>query len=240
VIKVLSSLHTGHYQFQLKNNNLSTDDINLLKKLTYRRYSTRDLFIAIKNQNPNSTITEIEVKNLRAKFKKEELNGENEILQLIQFMEKYKWKYKIDKNKTGKVFSFLFIPTSSQFFIDYFGKIIIIDGTYNTNLQNYTLIQCIGITNTWQTFNLFYCFCYEEKTEDYNWILSSLKELIPSFKPNVVITDRECALTNALQTHFPHAKHLYCICLFFLYYYKFMLLYLSYYYFFLIYYFLFL
>lgn len=143
--------------------------------------------------------------------------GKNEIFQLIQHLEKSKWKYKIDKNKTGRIFSFLFIPLSSQFLMKYFGNVVIIDGTFNTNLQNYTLIQAIGITNTWQTFNLFYCFCYEEKSEDYDWLFSSLKELIPElFKPEVVVTDRECALTKALEKHFPEAKHLFCICLFLL------------------------
>jgi hypothetical protein len=57
------------------------------------------------------------------------------------------------------------------------------------------------------------CFLASEKTEDYQWALNQLKELMGEHgisSPTCIITDRELALINALAISFPLSAHILC------------------------------
>lgn len=75
------------------------------------------------------------------------------------------------------------------------------------------LMNIGGVTGNQQTLSLAICFLSAEKAEDYRWALNQLKELMGEHKislPTCIITDRELALMNSLETTFSSSAHILC------------------------------
>ncbi|KAK9698472.1 hypothetical protein RND81_08G106700 [Saponaria officinalis] len=79
-----------------------------------------------------------------------------------------------------------------------------IDSTYNTNVYKFSLVEMIGMTPTNQNFTIAYAIMEGENKEDYVWILEKLRTLLPDgVSPNVIVTDRELGLMDAIPLVFP-------------------------------------
>ncbi|KAH7866059.1 hypothetical protein Vadar_014998 [Vaccinium darrowii] len=60
-------------------------------------------------------------------------------------------------------------------------------------------------------FSAAFTFMDGEKEDNYMWLLEKLKGMMdPDSFPEVVVTDRELALLNAIARVFPKATHLLC------------------------------
>lgn len=53
-----------------------------------------------------------------------------------------------------------------------FPDVIIIDCTYCTNVENYKILEAIGITSEYSSFYRYHGIMQNERTESYEWILS--------------------------------------------------------------------
>ncbi|XP_060969857.1 uncharacterized protein LOC133037065 [Cannabis sativa] len=85
------------------------------------------------------------------------------------------------------------------------------DCTYKTNRYRLRLLEIVGVTSTEYTFSIAFVFLESEQEDNYTWALDRLKNMMDiDFLPNVVVTDRELALINAIEKVFPVAKHLLC------------------------------
>jgi hypothetical protein len=76
------------------------------------------------------------------------------------------------------------------------------------------LLHIAGVTGANKTFSLAFCFLAEETQPYYKWALECLLNILTSNQiplPGVVITNREQALINSLQTTFPDAYHMLCL-----------------------------
>ncbi|XP_058725673.1 uncharacterized protein LOC131596966 [Vicia villosa] len=72
------------------------------------------------------------------------------------------------------------------------------------------LLETVGVTSTKLTFLVVFANLEHEREENFTWALEKLKELFSLEKllPKVVVTDREFALMNAMESVFPDASHL--------------------------------
>lgn len=86
-------------------------------------------------------------------------------------------------------------------------EVLLLDCTYKTNRFNLPLLNMIGITGLRTTFNLVYAFIQTEQEGDYTWVLQQLRRALPIL-PQIMVTDRELALINAIGEVFPNAIHL--------------------------------
>ncbi|KAH7848462.1 hypothetical protein Vadar_003019 [Vaccinium darrowii] len=72
-------------------------------------------------------------------------------------------------------------------------------------------VENVGVTSTEMTFSMAFAFMDGEKEDNYMWVLEKLKGMMdPDSLPEVVVTDRELALMNAIARVFPKATHLLC------------------------------
>ena len=58
-----------------------------------------------------------------------------------------------------------------------------------------------------------FVFLSGEKKEDYNWAIDAFQEVIKEYsieEPISIVTDRELALINCLDSRFPKSRHLLC------------------------------
>ncbi|KAK9725451.1 hypothetical protein RND81_05G144500 [Saponaria officinalis] len=87
-----------------------------------------------------------------------------------------------------------------------------IDSTYNTNTYKFPLVEMIGMTPTNQNFTIAYAIMESEPKEDYVWMLEKLRTLLPNGEsPNVIVTDRELSLMDAIPLVFPCSRNILCV-----------------------------
>ncbi|XP_028118210.1 uncharacterized protein LOC114315790 [Camellia sinensis] len=79
----------------------------------------------------------------------------------------------------------------------------LLDGTYKTNRYQLPLFEIVGVTSTYMTFSVAITYLQTERVDNYAWVLQTLRDLMDNgVLPEVIVTDRELALTNPLTTHF--------------------------------------
>ena len=96
--------------------------------------------------------------------------------------------------------------------LNLFPIVLVMDCTYKTNKYRQPLFQIIGITSTDLTFAVGFSYMESEKTDNYRWTLEKLKVLFSKqdIFPQVILTDRELALMNAIEIVFPHSVNMLC------------------------------
>lgn len=72
------------------------------------------------------------------------------------------------------------------------------------------LLEIVGITSTLKTFAIAFAFMAKETTDHYSWVMKRLRHLCRRRTPDVIVTDRELAVVNAINEVFPTVKHLLC------------------------------
>ena len=86
----------------------------------------------------------------------------------------------------------------------------LLDCTYKTNKFGLPLLNVVGLSSVYKTFTACFVFLRSETVEDYAWALERFRELV-TVEPQVLVTDRELALMNAIQDIFPKTKNLICV-----------------------------
>jgi hypothetical protein len=75
------------------------------------------------------------------------------------------------------------------------------------------LLNFCGVTGNKKTIQTALCFLSGEKEEDYKWAITQFKEILKRNSiplPLCIVTDRELALMNALETVFPKVVYILC------------------------------
>lgn len=92
--------------------------------------------------------------------------------------------------------------------------VILMDCTYSTNYFDMTLLNIIGNTGMNKTVHLAQAFLNRETFNDFLWTMTELKKLLTKHGipfPQVIFTDRDLALSNALEIVFPSIPALLCL-----------------------------
>lgn len=86
-----------------------------------------------------------------------------------------------------------------------------LDCTFNTNRYAMPLLEAVGATSTDKTFTIAYAFMGGEEMNNYVFVLQFIRRLFVSSPfPNVIVTDREYALMNAVRFVFPESRRHLC------------------------------
>jgi hypothetical protein len=89
--------------------------------------------------------------------------------------------------------------------------VLLLDCTYKTNRFRMPLLNLYSVTGSKKTIQTALCFLSSEKEEDYEWAMTQFKELLEKNSihwPLSIVTDRELALMNALETIFPEVVYI--------------------------------
>jgi len=80
-----------------------------------------------------------------------------------------------------------------------FGTVFLLNCIYKTNKFDMPLLNVVGITSTYVTFNAGFTFLHAENEEVYAWVLEQFSKVMT---PKVLCTDRELALMNGIAQSF--------------------------------------
>ena len=165
---------------------------------------------AVKASNENKLIIPQDIYNYRKQWRIQQLNGLFPLQALLQKLHDTEYFYRYRKNDANQITGLFWAHPVSIQLLRAFPHVLLMDCTYKTNKFKMPLLNVIGITSTFKTFNVCFCFMTAETEEQYMWAVEQLKVLLHERMPTVVATDREIALMNAVRNVFPSTKNVLC------------------------------
>ena len=173
--------------------------------------SPKKIYAALKQSNPDSTFTKQHIYNNITKDNIAFLRGRSPTQAFLEELDNSEWIYAL-RTENSKI-SCLFIthPHSIEMSRRYH-KVLLMDCTYKTNCYKMPLLDVVGINCFNKTFFSCFVFLSEETTENYVWALKQIKHEIFAGTPcpQVIATDRELALMNAIDQVFSTSKNILC------------------------------
>ena len=90
-----------------------------------------------------------------------------------------------------------------------FPYVVLIDSTYKTNKYKMPLIEFVEMTSAGKNFSIAFYFAVREDEVSYTWMLQRLVLLMTRYT-EVIVTDNEKALVNALSVVLPSVPYMLC------------------------------
>ena len=107
---------------------------------------------------------------------------------------------------------FFIHPTTVTMWKQY-PNVLLLDYTYKTNRFNMPLLNICAISRNNKVIQLRLAFLLGETKGDYTWAIRQLRNIMATSsiqEPVSIVTDRELALINCIDTLFPESTHLLC------------------------------
>ena len=145
------------------------------------------------------------IHNEIGKARKELLDGRTPIVALYEVLQDGNWFLRLSADNNGEIVGLFMAHPISIAMARRFSTIFMMDCTYKTNKYKMPMLNIIGISSTFSTFNVGFAFLKAETEESYCWALRALAEIAV---PEVVT--RELALLSAIRIVFPNTKNLLC------------------------------
>ncbi|KAH6789587.1 hypothetical protein C2S51_004593 [Perilla frutescens var. frutescens] len=206
---MLSCERSGHYRAPKK-----TIQVNGLYMLfvvitTIHWHST---WKALQKSFSQNRLTIKTIYNIRHKHRYLEHAGRSQMQYLLGKLEEHGYyQYTRRCQQTDTIKDLFYAHPMSMQLLRAFPNVLLMDCTYKTNRYRLPLFEIVGITLTNMTFSIACAYLESEKEDNYTWALTVLKGLMDQRNLlNVIITDREIALINAIQTTFPNSHHFLC------------------------------
>ena len=176
----------------------------------------RKIKAVLLQQDPDALYLQKDIANERARLRRQHLNGllptQAALLALDTYNQEagsgpdlnpgYIYTHYVNESTGQLDYIFFMHPASLATLRDNY-DIIMIDCIYKTNKYNMPLCHLTGRTSTGKTFDIGYCFVANEREETYNLIIADITQIftdhISGKKPEVLVTDKETALKNALR-----------------------------------------
>ncbi|KAE8179523.1 hypothetical protein CF328_g9452, partial [Tilletia controversa] len=156
-----------------------------------------------------------DVSNFIQQHRREHLGGRAPAEALMEWLKEKNWPHRaqfhfVDAH-TQRLGGLIFAHPRCLELLARFYTVLIIDATYSTNQHKMPLLHFVGLTSSNRTFTAALGFLEDETTATYQWALETLHQLVPSWKPGVVVTDHDAALTSAISSHLPTSvAHILC------------------------------
>jgi len=116
-------------------------------------------------------------------------------------------------DEEGTLKALFFAHSLSLELLSRYHTVLFLDCTYKTNKYNMPLLHIAGVSGNNDSFSAGFCFLASETHTYYEWALNTLQSFLTANKippPEVMITDRELALMNAISKIFPNTKNMLC------------------------------
>lgn len=199
-------------------NNRSRERTRKVRKIAKHMRDARapadETLAMLQGIDPLSLITRKDINNSRQQVRLEELASHTKWEALEKRMKDKGYWYVPDiDDSTDRLTKLLFInPDCLEIFKENFDTIIL-DNTYKLNEYNIPVCNIIGSTGMNTTIQLGLAFMTQQDEPAFTWVFSQFRKLFDEKHvsyPRIVITDRDLACINALDTVFPHVPALIC------------------------------
>ena len=198
---------SGHSTFR----RLNTEDKEKTRNMLAAGVRPREALSTLRQNNPTLATISRNVYNERVQLRRENLAGRTPIQALLDelTLTDYQFDYLCDPE--NHITHLFFARPSAITLTKAYSTVLLMDCTYKTNKFRMPLLHVVGMTSFNTTFSSCFVFLKSETQEDYEWALTRVARLFEEMpKPQVIATDRELALMNALEVTFPESKNILC------------------------------
>ena len=129
----------------------------------------------------------------------------------IKLLQRLSWRFTSLEDKDSYLTDILFMLAKLEHLqlLARFPSVLFIDCTYNQNKTKLPLLHMVGRANKNTTFPVVLELLDGETSDTYRWALRWINQQLISLGiegPQVVITDRDLVLINALRDEMPYAQ----------------------------------
>jgi hypothetical protein len=164
----------------------------------------KDILCILRKEFANIHSMAREIYNELVVARTEELRGRWPIEALVELISCSNYFSKVWLVE-GAVDYVFFMHQSSVSMCQTFGMVFLLDCTYKTNKFGMPLLNVVGITSTYATFNAGFAFLHEENEEVYAWVFGTVfrgrDSKSPLHGPRVGPNERDCTSLPRLPQH---------------------------------------
>ncbi|KAK8934433.1 Protein FAR1-RELATED SEQUENCE 7 [Platanthera zijinensis] len=92
-----------------------------------------------------------------------------------------------------------------------FGDVLCLDTTYKYRDFGRPFVPFVGVNNHKETISFGAAMMYDETEESFKWLFETFKAAMCGKQPNVLLTDRSDAISNAVAVVWPGTTHRICV-----------------------------
>ena len=167
--------------------------------------------IDLRKDDPQTLISDQDIRNERAAATAEYLNGRSSLEALLDELSTPEWVFDVKHDADGHLQCLFFAHEKQVKLLRANPDILLMDCTYRTNKHRLPLLHIIGSTNVGTFFTAGFCFFRTETEMDYYWAVSTFLQKTGAPTPNVFMSDQEYALKSAIQRLLPGVPQLLCV-----------------------------
>lgn len=188
------------------------DERQRIDQLTIAGVPPRMIVSALQAENSYTLVGSKEVYNRKVKQRQDRLEGLTPIEKLVRELEDdLAWAANYTTGDDGHINYLFFAYQPAITLTQSAPEILLIDATYRTNRYNMPLLHFMGVTCLNTSFSSAFCFMAAENEMMYRRAIADFKNLvIGEAKIEVILTDDEDALKNALSFIYPIVPQLLC------------------------------
>ncbi|XP_073222568.1 protein FAR-RED IMPAIRED RESPONSE 1-like [Cicer arietinum] len=191
---------------------LSQDEKNVLGDMTKNFEKPKNILMTLRDHNVESLTTIKQVYNARQAYRSSLRGSRTKMQHLLTLMERDKYVYRYRKVEgSDELRDIFWTHPEAITLVNNFHIILIMDSTYKTCRYQMSLLEIIGVTSSEMTFCVGFAYLQSERVDNFTWSLQMVKEHITSGEVEVIVTDRDLALMNAVENVFPKAVNLLCL-----------------------------
>jgi FAR1 DNA-binding domain./MULE transposase domain. len=155
-----------------------------------------------------------DIYNLRRQCKIELLAGRSPIEAMLYELHNSQYEYNYSLDSEMRISMLFFAHPTSLEQLRRYPEVLLMDCTYKTNRFRMPLLDILGSTGLGTTFYAAFVFLSSETEEDYQEALKMLHMVLEKRGikyPEVIVTDRDLGLMNAVKSIFPTTQNLLCL-----------------------------
>ncbi|KAH1247282.1 Protein FAR1-RELATED SEQUENCE 5 [Glycine max] len=174
---------------------LTKAEKTLIADMTKSMVKPRNILLTLKEHNANSCTTIKQVYNARSVFRSSIRGSDLEMQHLMKILEHHQyihWHRIKDEDVVRDIF---WCHLDAVKLVNACNLVFLIDNTYKTNRYRLPLVDFVGVTPTGMIFSVGFAYVEGERRDAL---------------PEVIVTDRDQTLTNAVKAVFPDCTNLLC------------------------------
>ena len=191
---------------------LTKEEKIVVVDMTKSMVKPRNILLMLKEHNVNSYTTIKQIYNVRHACRSSIRGNNTEMQQLMMMLDRDQyihWQRMKDDNVVRDLFwshpDVVKLTNSCNL-------VFLIDSTYKTNRYKQLLLDIVGVTPTGMTFFVAFAYLEGKRVNNVAWVLQRFQGLFMRVNalPEVIVTDKDLSLINAIKTAFPDATNLLC------------------------------
>ncbi|XP_027913070.1 PKS-NRPS hybrid synthetase CHGG_01239-like isoform X1 [Vigna unguiculata] len=215
IVKVMCGCHNHELEETLVGHpyagRLSAEEKSLVDDMTKNMMKPKDILLTLKDYNMDNVTTIKQIYNARQAYRSSQKGLEMQyLLKLLEREQYVYWYRKVDDSNVIR--DMFWTHPDAIKLLGAFNTVLIIDSIYTTTRYPLPLLEIVGVTSTELTFSVAFAFVESERADNFTWALQKLRGLIVKDEdiPQVIVTNRDISLMNAVQVVFPSSSNLLC------------------------------